>query len=78
MVTIRLPSNVSSSVAGGGGGYILPIGLSTKMKNNENATFLALLALFLRWNRLKSVLKRLLKHTFKGGNNFLKIIVTNQ
>ena len=56
MVTVRLPSDVSSSVAkggGGGGGYILPIGLSIKMKNNENVTFLALLRLFfaLEWTK---------------------------
>ena len=29
-----------------GGGYIFPMGLSTKMQNEENATFLALLRLF--------------------------------
>ena len=45
MVTVRLPSDVSSSVARGGGegGYILPIGLSTKMQTNENATLLVFL-----------------------------------
>ena len=49
MVTVILPSDVSSTVATGG--YILPIGLSTKMQTNENASFLALLRLlFLRWN----------------------------
>ena len=38
-----------SSVAGGGGGgggaIALPIGLSTKMQNKKNTTFLALLRL---------------------------------
>ena len=71
MVTVRLPSDVSSSVArggGGGGGYILLIGLSTKMQNKENTTFLALLRLFfLRWSGLKSDLKRLLKHILREG-----------
>ena len=79
MVTVILPSDVNSSVArgGGGGGYILLIGLSTKMQNKENTTFLALLRLcFLRWNGLKSDLKRLLKHILREGDNFLKIKVT--
>ena len=53
MVTVRLPSDVNSSVGGGRGGYILSIGLSTKMQTNENATFLALLRLLfaLEWTK---------------------------
>ena len=41
----------SSSI--GGGGYRPPIGLSTKMQNKENTTFLALLRLVfaLEWTK---------------------------
>ena len=51
-----------------GGGAIAPSphGLSTKMQNKENITFLALLRFFLHWNRLKSDLKHLLKEIFRG------------
>ena len=44
---IRIGNNMAISVAGGGGGATAPppIGLSTKMQNNKNATFLALLRL---------------------------------
>ena len=44
---IRIGNNMASSVAGGGGGggYIPHIGLSTKMQNKKNTTFLALLRL---------------------------------
>ena len=51
---IRLPVSVISSVARGGGGLSLsPNGLSTKMQNNKNNTFLALLRLFfaLKWTK---------------------------
>ena len=44
----------SSSVARGGGGAIaLPNGMSTKMRNEKNTTFLALLRLFyaLEWTK---------------------------
>ena len=43
-----------SSVARGGGGLIAPpIGMSTKMQNEKNTTFLALLRLFyaLEWTK---------------------------
>ena len=42
---IWIGNNMASSVAGGEGegGYIPPIGLSTKMQNKKNTTFLALL-----------------------------------
>ena len=43
-----------------------PHGLSNKMQNKENTTFLALLRLFLHWNELKSDLKHLLKHIIGG------------
>ena len=36
----------SSSATRGGGGYSPPIGLSTKLQNKKNTTFLALLILF--------------------------------
>ena len=39
---IRIGNNMASSVAGGG---FPPIGLSTKMQNKKNTTFLALLRL---------------------------------
>ena len=47
---------VLSSVArggAGGGGAIAPIGMSTKMQNEKNTTFLALLRLFyvLEWTK---------------------------
>ena len=42
---IRIGKNMASSVAGGGGGYIPPADLSTKMQNKKNTTFLALLRL---------------------------------
>ena len=45
---------MSSSVARGGGGAIAPlIGMSTKMQNGKNTTFLALLTLFyaLEWTK---------------------------
>ena len=39
--------NTHSSVArGGGGGYSPPIGMSTKMQNKKQTTFLALFRLF--------------------------------
>ena len=64
------------SLVGSGGGYSPPVGLSTKMQNKENTTFLALLRLFLRWNGLKS------DASFEtniqgGGANLSKIKVTN-
>ena len=37
------------------------------MQNKKNTTFLALLRLVLYWNGLKSDLKHLLKHKFRGG-----------
>ena len=42
-----------SSLGRGGGGYRPPIGLSTKMKNKKNNTFLALLKLVfaLEWTK---------------------------
>ena len=42
---IRIGNNMASSVAGGGGGYIFPIGLLTKKQNKKNTTFLAFLRL---------------------------------
>ena len=62
------PSNFLISSVARGGGYSPLISLSTKMQNKKNTTFLALLRLFfLRWNGLKSDLKHLLKHIFRGG-----------
>ena len=71
-----------SSVAKGGGrgGYSFsPIGLSTKMQNKENTTFLSFLRPLFVLEGLKSDLKHLLKHIFKGGEaNLSKTKVTNQ
>ena len=60
----------SHTVAKPEGGAIAPSphGLSTKMQNKKNITFLALLRLFLHRNGLKSDLKHLLKQIFRGAN----------
>ena len=52
-----------------GGGLAPFIGMSNKMQNGKNTTFLALLRLFYT---LERDLKRFLKHIFKGGANFQK------
>ena len=46
-------SSVARGGAGGGGGATAPIGMSTKMQNEKNTTFLALLRLFyvLEWTK---------------------------
>ena len=48
---VVLRVRVTFSNVGGRGGYRPPIGLSTKMQNKKNTTFLALLRLFfaLEW-----------------------------
>ena len=43
---VVLQVRVTFSSVDGGGSYSLPIGLSTKMQNKKNSTFLALLRLF--------------------------------
>ena len=54
---VRICTAEISSVAGGGGGRGAiappPIGMSTKMQNRKNTTFLALLRLFyaLEWTK---------------------------
>ena len=50
---VVLRVRVTSSGIGGGGGYKPPFGLSTKMRNKENTTFLALLRLVfaLKWTK---------------------------
>ena len=71
----------SSEARGGEGGVARappPIGLSTKMQNKKNITFLALLALFFALESTKKGLKRLLKYIFRRGANFSKIKLPNQ
>ena len=46
-VVLRARVTLSYVGGGGGGGYRPPIGLSTKMQNKKNTTFLALLRLVL-------------------------------
>ena len=50
---VVLRVRVTSNRIGGEGGYRPPIGLSTKMQNKENTTFLALLSLIfaLEWTK---------------------------
>ena len=63
----------------GGGGCSPPIGMSTKMQNEKNATFLALLRPLNVLGGLNSDLKHLLKHIFRGGGaNLLKIKLTKK
>ena len=72
---------VGSSVARGVGGYSpIPIGMSTKMQNGKNTTFLALLRLFYALEWINSDLKHLLKHISGGGGgaNLSKTKVTNK
>ena len=55
-----------------------PIGLSTKMQNKKKIhVFSSSETVFLRWNGLKSDLKYLLEHIFRGGATLSKIKVTN-
>ena len=56
-----------SSVGGRGGVYTPPIGLSTKMQNEKNTTFLALLRRVFALEWTKKDLKHLLKHKFRGA-----------
>ena len=70
---------VTFSNVGRGGYSPPPIGLSTKMQNKKNTTFLALLSLVFVLEWTKSDLKHLLKHKFRGGvANLSKIKLTKQ
>ena len=52
LVTTTLYSSIARG-RGARGGYSSPIGMSTKMQNEKNTTFLALLRLFyaLKWTK---------------------------
>ena len=64
---IRIGNNMASSVAGGGGGYIPPIGLSTKMQNKKNTTFLALQKLSFALEFTKKWFKAFFETYIQGG-----------
>ena len=70
-----------NSVGGGGGGGVIdpPLACQPKSRIRKILRFLHFWDCFLQWNGLKSDLKHLLKHKFRGeGANFSKTKPTNQ
>ena len=69
---VSLASSLVSStpplVARGRGGYSPPIGLSTKMQNKKNTTFLALLRLFFALKWTKKWFKAFFETHMQGGS----------
>ena len=75
-VVLRVRVTLSSV---GGGGIDPPLACQPKCRIRKILRFLHFGDCFLQWNGLKSDLKHLLKHKFRGeGANFSKTKPTNQ